>query len=56
MPNLSALKGRGGVVRDSRAQLPTQTRVNKVSFASGSTPRHHGVHFNKCLGLGIEPE
>lgn len=47
MPNLAAFRDAGAWLGNSRAQYPTQTRVNKVSFATGSTPRHHGIHFNK---------
>jgi len=56
MPNLCALKKRGSVVTGSRAQFPTHTRVNKVSFATGSTPHHHGVHFNKFYDPRISSE
>lgn len=47
MPNLAAFRDGGAVLDGSRAQFPTHTRVNKVSFATGTTPAHHGVHFNK---------
>jgi predicted AlkP superfamily pyrophosphatase or phosphodiesterase len=47
MPNLSAFRDDGAVLDGCRAQFPSQTRVNKVSFATGTTPGHHGIHFNK---------
>lgn len=49
MPNLAAFRDRGASLGLSKAQFPTHTRVNKTSFSSGSTPKHHGVHFNKIF-------
>jgi hypothetical protein len=47
MPNLAAFRDGGATLGNCRAQYPTHTRVNKVSFATGTTPSHHGIHFNK---------
>lgn len=49
MPNLCAFRDAGAVLLGCRAQYPTQTRVNKVSFATGTSPRFHGIHFNKIF-------
>jgi hypothetical protein len=47
MPNLTAFRDQGAVLANCRSQYPTHTRVNKVSFATGTTPKYHGIHFNK---------
>ncbi|GLQ55811.1 hypothetical protein GCM10010862_30700 [Devosia nitrariae] len=56
MPNLAAFRDRGASLTLSKAQFPTHTRVNKTSFSSGSTPKHHGVHFNKIYDPNLAPD
>ncbi|HEY4200223.1 MAG TPA: alkaline phosphatase family protein [Devosiaceae bacterium] len=53
MPNLSAFRDQAAVLENSRSQFPTHTRVNKTSLATGSTPHHHGVHFNKIFDASV---
>ncbi|MHA6689866.1 alkaline phosphatase family protein [Devosia sp. A449] len=53
MPNLAAFRDRGASLKLSKAQFPTQTRVNKTSFSSGTTPKYHGVHFNKIFDASL---
>jgi len=49
MPNLAAFKKRSAVLAGSRAQFPTHTRVNKTTFSTGTTPKHHGILYNRIL-------
>ncbi|MBD8065965.1 alkaline phosphatase family protein [Devosia sp. PTR5] len=56
MPNLADFRDRGASLKLSKAQFPTHTRVNKTSFTSGSTPKHHGVHFNKIFDPTLLPD
>jgi predicted AlkP superfamily pyrophosphatase or phosphodiesterase len=56
MPNLAAFRDGGASLGLSRAQFPTHTRVNKTSFSSGSTPKHHGVHFNKIFDPALSDQ
>jgi hypothetical protein len=56
MPNLAAFRDQAAVLRNSRAQYPTHTRVNKVSFATGAPPAGHGIHFNKIFDPALNPD
>ncbi|MCB1342693.1 MAG: alkaline phosphatase family protein [Pseudooceanicola sp.] len=53
MPNLAAFRDGAAVLTGSRAQFPSHTRVNKTSFATGTTPRHHGIHFNRLYDPAV---
>lgn len=55
MPNLAAFRDRAASLKLSKAQYPTQTRVNKTSFSSGTTPKHHGIHFNAIYDPALSP-
>jgi phosphonoacetate hydrolase len=55
MPNLAAFRDGASVLRGSRALYPTHTRVNKTGLGTGTTPRHHGIHFNLIAGGALKP-
>lgn len=46
MPRLYAFAEAGAVLESARAQFPSQTRVNKTTFATGALPREHGALHN----------
>lgn len=56
MPRLSAFRDSWSVAREARAQYPTVTRVNKVSFATGATPGEHGVWYNGFYDPSVYPD
>ena len=47
MPNLCALADRGVFFSDSHAVLPTVTRCNSATLATGALPGRHGVPGNR---------
>lgn len=55
MPNLSAFRDGAAVLGGSRALYPTHTRVNKAGLGTGTTPKYHGIHFNKIAGGSLKP-
>ena len=56
MPRLAAFRDTWSVASESRAQYPTVTRVNKVSFATGATPGEHGVWYNGFYDPSVYPD
>ncbi|WP_332711927.1 alkaline phosphatase family protein [Pelagibacterium mangrovi] len=55
MPNLAAFKVQAATLAGSRALYPSHTRVNKTGLGTGTTPKHHGIHFNKIFGGKLKP-
>ncbi|WMT92735.1 alkaline phosphatase family protein [Pelagibacterium sp. H642] len=55
MPNLFRFRNMGAVLGGSRALYPSHTRVNKTGLGTGTTPKHHGIHFNKIAGGALKP-
>lgn len=50
MPHLSGFRNEAAVLAGSRALFPSHTRVNKSGLGTGTTPKHHGIHFNTIYG------
>jgi len=55
MPNLYAFRDEAATLGQSRALYPTHTRVNKTGLGTGTTPKYHGIHFNKIAGGRLKP-
>lgn len=55
MPNLARFRDEAAVLGGSRALYPSHTRVNKTGLGTGTTPKYHGIHFNKIAGGTLKP-
>jgi len=55
MPNLARFREEAAVLGGSRALYPSHTRVNKTGLGTGTTPKYHGIHFNKIAGGTLKP-
>ncbi|MCC6175064.1 MAG: alkaline phosphatase family protein [Chloroflexi bacterium] len=55
MPNLHALAARGVRFDESHAIVPTVTRVNAATLATGTLPRRHGLPANLFSAPRVDP-
>ena len=55
MPNLFKLQQEGVKFTNSHASIPTVTRVNSASLASGSYPESHGIMSNSIYVKDVNP-